>query len=80
MQDDGKYASRFSAKPSGVLCAVLPITITFVANLLKLCSEIADLESSTFGEVYQDFPKNRHKSVSARILALCISKIILRLF
>ena len=24
MQDDGKYASRFSAKPSGGLCAVLP--------------------------------------------------------
>ena len=24
MQDDGKYVRRFSAKPSGGLCAVLP--------------------------------------------------------
>ena len=24
VQDDGKYVSRFSAKPSGGLCAVLP--------------------------------------------------------
>ena len=31
MQDDGKYASRFSAKPSGRLCAVLPIRLGYVA-------------------------------------------------
>jgi hypothetical protein len=32
---DEKYASRFSAKPSGVLCAVLPQrTLTFRADIL----------------------------------------------
>ena len=32
MQDDGKYASRFSTKPSGGFCAVLPIDSTVWGN------------------------------------------------
>ena len=44
MQDDGKYASRFSAKPSGGLCAVLPQVCGIAPKLLKLFGMFAAAE------------------------------------
>ena len=63
MQDDGKYASKTYAKPTGVLCTVLPIVLTLKIMQRFLCSFLIDYKYKYITAFFPNTEKQKERII-----------------
>ena len=76
MQDDGKYASRFSAKPSGGLCAVLPKKCREREKMIKIVAEhfVKEESRDSFIVLARDLVNESRKETGNISYHLCVDR------